>query len=198
MRRAVVGLLAVAMLLVAAPPTIRAQEETPESGPEAAGYLPDASALGTGWTQSDVVSPDILARYSFTMSPDVFRQGAAGIYLGPHGSRIVVVALLLTDNRVAIRKSWEDATDLLNSMSYRVTTDYERDEQLEQMEPPTVCVEAKRVEGTEETYLLPFGATMCATDPDLVTIVAVSGHALDTSGIESSDAVVELTLKTDD
>jgi hypothetical protein len=183
-----------ALLLTLAVMPVAAQDETPEPGPAAAGFLPEASIFGDGWAQSQVVSPDILARYSFTMSPDVFREGAAGIYLGPGGSRAIVVTLLLTDNRVAIRKSWEDATDLLQSMSYSVSTDYERDGQLETMEPPTPCVEAKRVEGTEQHYLVPYGATMCAVDPDIVAIVAVSGDALDAAGVAASDAIVGLAF----
>ena len=105
---ALVGLLVVLMLTVA---PARAQEPTPEPGPNAAMLLPEAGAFGDGWSLFETVNPDLLARYSFEMTPDVFREGAAGIYVGPNGSRIVIVSLLITQNRVAIRQSWEDATN---------------------------------------------------------------------------------------
>lgn len=202
LRRSLVVLTALLLAAAAMPaappaPTVSAQEETPEPGPDAAASLPDPAVLGAGWSLADTVSPDIIARYNFTMSPDVFREGAAGTYLGPGGARVVIVTLLLTDNRVAIRKSWEDATALLDAIAYRVSTDYERNEQLEQMDPPAACVEAKRAEGVEQIYLVPFGATMCAIDPDVVVIVAVSGAALDATGIDASDAVLGLMAQAD-
>src|SRR5215218_3739289 len=93
--------LLLTLAMVAAAPA-SAQEPTPEPGPDAAKMLPDAPAFGDGWLLDQTVNPDLLARYSFEMTPDVFREGAAGIYVGPNGSRIVVVSLLITENRVAI------------------------------------------------------------------------------------------------
>jgi hypothetical protein len=86
--------------------SVAAQEDEPEPGPTASQELPAADMFGTGWVQSEVVSPDSLEQYGFTMSPDVFREGAAGIYLGPEGNRALVVRFLLTDKWVAIRQSW--------------------------------------------------------------------------------------------
>src|SRR5215213_7144211 len=113
-------LLLVFVMLSAAP--VSAQEPTPEPGPDAAKMLPDATTFGDGWSLNQTVNPDLLARFSFEMTPDVFREGAAGIYVGPNGSRIVVVSLLITENRVAIRQSWEDATKLLDAVRTRTTT----------------------------------------------------------------------------
>src|SRR5262245_54494923 len=109
--RLLTAMILIGSMLTASP--VDAQEPTPEPGPNAAKMLPDAKAFGDGWLLSQTVSPDLLARYSFEMSPDVFREGAAGIYVGPQGSRIVIISMLITENRVAIRKSWEDATELL-------------------------------------------------------------------------------------
>src|SRR5215204_1941759 len=156
-----------------------AQEPTPEPGPNAAMLLPEAGAFGDGWLLNETVNPDLLARYSFEMTPDVFREGAAGIYVGPAGSRIVIVLLLITENRVAIRQSWEDATKLLDAVRTRTTTDFERDQALEMMDPAAGCVEAKRIEGIENFALLPVGGTMCAIDPDIILIAVVLGNYAD-------------------
>ena len=156
--------------------------------------LPDAGAFGDGWSLADTVSPAILARYSFEMTPDVFREGAAGVYVGPNGGRVVVVSLLVTESRVAIRQSWEDATKLLDAVRSRLSTDYERDEALKTMEPPEGCVEAKRIEGTENFVLLPAGGTMCAVDPDAILIAVVLGDFGGQTGVAASDAVVGLAL----
>jgi hypothetical protein len=156
--------------------------------------LPDVNAFGDGWSLNETVNPDLLARYSFEMTPDVFREGAAGIYVGPHGSRIVVISLLITENRVAIRQSWENATKLLDAVRTRSITDYQRDQVLETMDPPGECVEAKRIEGIENFTLLPVGGTMCAIDPDIILIAVVLGDLAEQTGIAASDAVIGVAL----
>ncbi|MGI8975115.1 MAG: hypothetical protein ACR2GS_00125 [Thermomicrobiales bacterium] len=187
-------LFVVMSLMLMGSQVANAQDETPEPGPGAASQLPAATVLGEGWTRYDVVSPDVLARYSFEMTPDVFSEGAAGLYAGPNGARVVLVNLVVTDSRVAIRASWEDATELLDSMTRSSDYDFRRAEDLETMGPPPSCVEAKRFEGVENTYLAPVGATMCAFDPDQIWIVYVSGTVGGNQGVGASDALVETIL----
>jgi hypothetical protein len=174
--------------------TALAQDVTPEPGTNAASQLPEASTIGSEWMMADPVSPDVLAPYSFEMSPDVFSEGAATTYLGPTGSRILIINLILTDNRVAVRKSWEDATGLLDYLNFGISEDYDRTRSLETMDPPVGCVEAKRMEGVQGGYLTPVGATMCAVDPDRIVLVFVDGTFNDLSGIEASDAVIGLVI----
>ena len=192
MRKRLAGLLVVFAFFGGS--SVAAQDPTPEPGPGAASELPSASLLGEGWTQSELVSPDVLGSYSFEMTPDVFSEGAAGIYVGPDGARIVIVNLIVTDSRVAVRASWEDATELMDRLTWSVDTDYRRQEALDTMPPTVSCVEAKRVEGTEDSYLTPVGATMCAQDPDNVWIFLVSGTVIGTTGVAASDLLVEATL----
>lgn len=188
-------LFVVALSLVMLPiSSTNAQDPTPEPGPNAAKMLPDANAFGDGWSLDETVSPDLLARYSFELTPDVFREGAAGVYVGPDGSRIVIVSLLITENRVAIRQSWEDATKLLDAVGTRSSTDYTRDKVLKTMEAPTGCVEAKRIEGIENFVLLPVGGTMCAVDPDGILIGIVLGQFGEQTGVAASDAVIGVAL----
>lgn len=184
------------LIALAALPVVpgSAQDPTPEPGPEAARLLPEAVAFGDGWNLTQTVNPSILTPYSFEMTPDVFREGAAGIYTGPNGSRIIIVSLLITENRVAIRQSWEDATGIMDVASSGVSTDYERDQALETMEAPAGCAEAKRIEGTERFVLLPMGGTMCAVDPDGILVAIVSGDFGEQVGVTASDAVIDLAL----
>lgn len=183
------------LMLCFFPAATLSQETTPEPGATAAESLPAASVLGKGWTQDTPVSPDILAEYSFTMSPDVFSEGAAATYLGPNGSRVLILNLIVTDNRVAIRKSWEDATSLLDALAFGITEDYTRTEDLETMTAPEGCVEAKRKEGIERGFLTPFAATMCAVDPDTIVLVIASGTFDQGAGVEASDAIMVASLE---
>jgi hypothetical protein len=186
--RHVLSTFMAAFLLLSAAPTY-AQDEEPEAGTNAAQDLPDAAVLGSEWVLAEVISPDSIERYGFTMSPDVFREGAAGIYLGPAGSRALIVRFLLTDNRVAIRRSWDDAGELLHTLGYSMSTDYSRDQELETMAPPDGCLEAKRVEGVEKVFRLPAGATLCAGDDDSLFLVVIYGEVNGLTGVAASDAI---------
>ena len=104
------------------------------------------------------------------------------------------MSLLITENRVAVRQSWEDATTLLNAVESRINTDYERDAALETMAAPPECAEAKRTEGTETLVLLPAGATMCAVDPDGIMIAVVFGSLDGQTGVAASDTVIAAAL----
>jgi len=174
------------------PPGANAQEPTPEPGAAAASLLPDATLIGADWVVDVTVSPDTLRPKSFALSPDVFREGAARVYVGPAGGRVLIVALLLTESRVAVRQSWEVASELLALVADDGATDAQRTERLATLPPPVGCVEAKRVEGVQNMTLQPFGATMCAIDPDRIYLVAAHGPWQNTTGIAASDAIVEL------
>jgi hypothetical protein len=183
-------LLLLVVTLFASSTSVSAQAtEEPVPGDTASSSLPSAKIFGDGWSQADIVSPDAIEQYGFTMSPDVFREGAVGIYLGPNGSRAVVVNLLLTDNRIAIRKSWEDASVLMEVINRPVSTDYERDKELELLAAPKGCLEAKRAEGVERVFGLASGTTLCAASDDSLLLVSVFGPVTGKTGVAASDAL---------
>ncbi len=192
-----ISVVFVALVLTAAPrwTAAYAQETTPEPGGAAAALLPEAAPLGPGWAIDATVSPSVLRPRSFELSPDVFREGAARIYLGPAGGRILIVTLLLTESRVAVRQGWEEASELLALIGDDASTDAGRTEQLATLSPPPGCVEAKRIEGTQHILLQPVGATMCAVDPDLIVIASVSGGWSSQIGTAASDHLVALVAQ---
>ncbi len=175
-------------------PSVAAQDTTPVPGPNAAKHLLSAKTLGKGWSLSQTVSPDVLVQYGFTMTPDSFREGAAGIYLGPQGAQVIFVSLLATSSHVAVRKSWDDASTILSGLGTMVSQDYQKAQDLSTAAPPDGCVEAKRTEGTENFTGLLSGATMCAIDPDLILIAITFGTVEAASGVAASDAVIESSL----
>lgn len=189
--RAVIAVTILGVLLFSSSAAL-AQDKTPVPGPEATKHLPSAKELGKGWVLSQTVSPDVLSPYAFTMSPDTFREGAAGIYLGPQGAQVIFVSLLISTNRVAVRKSWDDSSKLLDAI--RMNQDYHATSNLATADPPTKCVEAKRTLGTEEMVGIPVGGTMCAVDPDGILIAITFGDVNGTNGVAASDGVIELAL----
>jgi len=179
----------VALTVTAVGLPARAAQETPEAGPNASRFLPEAAVFGDGWERTDQAGIEIPS--------DIFREGSMAIYAGPSGSRIVVMALLATDSRVAVRQSWEEATKRFDEYRYSVASnaDYELAQRLEGLEPTAGCVEAKRAEGSDRYFGFTSGLTMCAVDPDIIVTAVVSGTLGKDVGYAASDAVVTEALQ---
>ncbi len=173
---------------------VGAQQETPTvaAGKASGAYLPDVAAFGKGWEETD--------RAGLEVPSDIFREGAYAVYGGPAGARIVVLAYLATDSRVAVRQSWETATEQFDRSRYELASnyDYQQAERLEALDPPAGCVEAKRAEGSDAQFGFTAGLTMCAIDPDAIVITMVSGEVEGESGYAASDAVIGEALKAAD
>jgi hypothetical protein len=184
-------LLAALALLAASSAAAVAADPTPAPDPAAAADLPPAAAFGPDWSLVHTGNPPL--------SPEVFRGGALGVYAGPAGARVLAVVMLVTDSRVAVRRSWEEATDLFHQYSGELTYDRERSDVLDRLPPPPGCVEAKRIDGTARQLGLdtgiPMGLTLCAADPDVVLLVVASGPVGALTGYEASDAVASLILR---
>ena len=183
-RSLVVSLLLLASIVNVPPVTAQETEATPASS----AYLPDATALGTGWSELD--------RFGLEVPTDIFQEGSRASYTGPDGSRVVIAVYLPTEDRVAIRQSWEETTDTFDSLRYRVAGnyDYSQIDRLEALTPPDGCVEAKRAEGTDESYGVIAGLTMCALENDAILLAVASGSVLDESGYRAADAVIQLAI----
>jgi hypothetical protein len=156
----------------------------------AAAYVPTPAAFGDGWTLASTGSLDL--------PTDLFRAGTLGVFTGPAGGRILAAVMLVTESRVAVRRSWEEATDLFHKYSGELAYDPDRDDILDRLPLPAGCVEAKRIDGTARQLGLdtgiPMGLTLCAADPDVILLVVVSGALGPLTGYEASDAVASLML----
>lgn len=156
--------------------------------------LPEASAFGPEWTQTKTLAVEQL-NWGMTLAPDVFREGAVGVYGGPNGARVIVVTLLLTNARVAVRRGWENATQLFNSYSYQLDYDSNQVALWEELPPPVGCAEARRFEGTARDFGFPTGVTLCAADPDLIVVAVATGLVNDRTGYEAANAVVKAVIE---
>jgi hypothetical protein len=190
-------LVLMVMLTIGGGLPVRAQEATPEPtlGPAALQMLPEATVFGEGWQRSQLVNPEALSRSGFSLEPETFREGAAGIYVGPAGSRILVVSLLINASGAAVRQSWDEAGELLDSVRSEFSSGYHSDEALEVRAAPSGCVAAKHLEGVDNHALLPVGATMCAIEPDGILITVVYGTLNGEDGVAASDAAIARVLQ---
>jgi hypothetical protein len=167
-----------------------AQEPTPEPGPNASKMLPAASELGKSWKQLQVTGLDV--------SSDIFREAAAASYGGPRGSHAIVFVFLVTESRVAVRQSWESASELFDSYRYNLNFNYEREEMLQNLAAPEGCVEAKRSDGQDDDFLMPGAVTLCAADPDVIVLAVVNGGIDGIADYTITDWVAGMTASGED
>jgi hypothetical protein len=118
------------------------------------------------------------------------------VLVGPSGARVVAAAMLVTEERIAVRRSWEAAISLFDNYSGELEYLTGRDDELDTVPPPAGCAEAKRVDGTARQLGIdtgiPMGVTLCAAEPDLIVLAVASGTILGLTGFEASDAIASL------
>jgi hypothetical protein len=154
--------------------------------------LPDPATFGDGW---------MVAQSSALQLPaETFQEGVSAVYAGPAGARVIVLVMRETTERVAVRRSWEEALTLFERASRETARNRNQDEYLATLPPPQGCLEAKRLEGTVKSIGLdtgiPAGITLCAAGPGLIVLVAASGTVLGATGHAAADAIIEQMLST--
>lgn len=184
-------LLPVTLVLATLGPVLPAAGQPAPAGPTAA-YLPAPAAFGEGWA--------LASTGSLNLPTELFRAGTLGVFTGPAGARILAAVMLVTESRVAVRRSWEEATKLFHKYSGELAYAPQRVNILDRLPLPAGCAEAKRIDGTARQLGLdtgiPMGLTLCAADPNVILLVVVSGPLGPLSGYEASDAVASLMLGT--
>lgn len=178
-------LLTVAGQKVAANP-VTAQEPTQAPSSDALRLLPKAEAFGAGWTMP---KPPVAS-----VPSNAFRDGAVATYGGADGRRILLTVLLLSRDTVAIRRGWEEAGERFDDFGERLAHERNREDELLSVPPPPGCIEAKRIDGTDEDDGFDAGVTLCAADPDVVFLAVVWGDIGDQRGYLASDLVVSTAL----
>ena len=183
------ALLGLALLFVAWSPPVRAQTP-PVPTRDVAAVLPEPAAFGPGWERVD--DP-----IRFVPS-DAFRDGVLAAYGGPVGARVVMAALAITDERVAVRAAWEAAVAAFDRYRHDLTYDDGVADELAEIPPPAGCAEAKRIEGVSERDTFATGVTLCAVvpeiDPELILLAVASGEVAGATGYAAADAVLAAAL----
>jgi hypothetical protein len=183
-----VVLIAFVMVLPAPALALARQNNDEPVSTEAARYLPVADQFGPDWSVARTAPLEV--------DTDVFRDGAVVVLSGPNGARVIAVAMLVTQERVAIRRSWEAAMSLYDNYSGELEYLAGRDDELDTAPPPEGCVEAKRIDGTARQLGIdtgiPMGVTLCAAEPDLIVLAVASGTVFGLIGFEASDAIAAL------
>jgi len=179
--------LLILILLAALAPVFGSAQDDNKA---AVALLPGPETFGDGWVLLSNSPPEDRL--------PAFRAATLGTYGGPAGTRILLDVLLVAEGMTAVRESWERINDYLQGYETRMELefDFQRDQELDAMAPPSGCADARRVEGNERIggNVFPVGVTLCAADPDILLVAAVSGEFDGLSGIEASDAVIETTL----
>ncbi len=163
-----------------------AQEPTQAPTSDALRLLPDADTFGPGWTMP---KPPVAS-----VPSNAFRDGAVATYGGADGRRILLTVLLLSRDTVSIRRGWEEAGDRFDDFGARLEHERNREDELLSVPPPPGCVEAKRIDGTDEDDGFDAGVTLCAADPDIVLLAVVWGDLGGQRGYLASDLVVSTAL----
>jgi hypothetical protein len=183
MRRLLVA-ISVALLGCATAVPLSAQQAPAE-------ILPDATAIGSGWTQVATL-PAVE-----NLDPS-FSDSATAIYGGPNGARAIITIFTVAEGMTAIRQSWEVGNDVFDF--YRQNVDYgfqsSREEELAAQPLPDGCADARRLYAVDELGVqqFPVGLTLCAADPNVLVMAYASGEIAGRSGSEASDALVSLAL----
>jgi hypothetical protein len=151
-------------------------------------FLPAASVFGPDW-----YSP---SSKGFDWSPELFESVSGATYAGPSGSRIALYIFIARPS--SIHGAWEAATKTFDTYRRKITDkyDYHKTEALKDIPPPVGCNKAKRFEGWDGSFGL-FGAlTMCAAEPNIILVAAVTGEVGGNHDHRASDAVVVTALRT--
>lgn len=181
------ALLFLALIVAFAAP-VAAQDDPPND--DSAAFLPVAERFGNGWSSIRTAALEVDA--------DVFREGAVTVLAGPNGTRVLAAVMLVTQERVAVRQSWEAAIAIFDNYSGELEYISGRGDELNGEPPPAGCVEAKRIDGTARQLGIdtgiPMGVTLCAAEPDLIVLTVVSGSVLELNGYAASDAIASLIV----
>ena len=150
-----------------------------------ASFLPPAEELGEGWSLVATSAPEA--------DPAFFVDTASALYVGPSGGRVLILVYRNAPGRAALQRSWEEVGGVFESYRFEVTgyaTD--REEELAAQPLPEGCVDARRVDGVDPVFGLPGAVTQCAIDPDILTLVIVSGPWNGLADHQAADAITTL------
>lgn len=158
-------------------------------------FVPDADALGGGWSQvRSGASESILGNQQ--LNSDVFPySGMGAVYVGPGGARVTLLVLPLRAESVPNNQVSESVRAVQDSMASSWSVDRIASAAWRSVSPPNGCTVSERVSGIVPIVTLPGGVTSCQlTGVGVALFVAVEGEYDGRSGVLASDQVVSLIV----
>ena len=155
-------------------------------------FVPEAAALGAGWTRLRGGSSDSILDAS-DLNAEVFPYAGLGaVYLGPNGARVTLVVLPLHTEAIPNNQVMTAVQMVQSSMSESWAVDRVASAAYRSIAPPSGCTVAERVSGIVPTVTLAGGVTSCQlSGVGVVIVAAVEGEYDGEAGVEASDHLVE-------
>jgi hypothetical protein len=157
--------------------------------PGAGRYLPAAEALGDAWIET--------SRAGIAPGAELFREGVRGVYGGPEGTRALVYVWLTQAGETTRQGAWDTTAAFLVTKSQQWAADTLSLQVGAASTPAPLsgCTDLGRAEGVDPDSQIPGGLSLCAVDPDVIVLAIVSGELDGASGLQASDALVQIALE---
>jgi plastocyanin len=154
--------------------------------------IPDPATIGEGW--KELRNGDARAVSSTLGALDVRifpGEGRSAVYIGPDGSRAIVIILPLVVSNVPTNQVEDAMFSVQSAFMGAWDIDYSSDTAYSSLPTPPGCDIVSRTRGITELYTLPAGSTSCQMrGPGIAIFVAVEGEVDGKSGVEASDDLV--------
>lgn len=157
-------------------------------------FVPEARVLGDGWSRVRTGSSTtfIAGELNAAVFPD---DGFGGMYVGPDGSRAIVVVMPLGAPNIPAAKFDAAIADVENSLLSTWTVNRVATLAWQGDLPPQGCDVASRTEAIVPIVTLPAGLTTCRVNGlRMMVFVAIEGTFNGTSGVSAADEVVSRVL----
>ncbi|MGC4108602.1 MAG: cupredoxin domain-containing protein [Thermomicrobiales bacterium] len=160
--------------------------------------MPAPDALGTGWSEvrhgdAQAVSPGLNAIDARIFPGD----GRSAIYVGPDGSRAIVILLPLVVSNVPTNQVEDGMFAVQTAFMGSWDTDYSANTAYSSLPNPPGCDIVNRTAGLTKLSTLPAGSTSCQMrGPGIAIFVAVEGTIGGKSGIEAADELVREIIES--
>lgn len=154
-------------------------------------FVPEASALGFGWTQLRSGSSESILGSS-DLHPEVFPySGMGAVYVGPSGARVTMVVLPLRTQAIPVSQVGDAVRTVHDALATTWTVDRIASAAWRSVAPPNGCTVSERVSGIVPIVTLSGGVTSCQlTGVGVALFVAVEGEYDGVTGVNASNSII--------
>ena len=169
----------------------------PTHGPDLGRFVPDASVFSPGWQRIRTGNARAIIPELENLNVKIFPgEGRGAAYIGPNGSRAVIVALPFATTAVPTNQLDDAVAMIETAMTATWKTNGRLGASYDGVPNPAGCDVVDRIGGITNLYTLPAGGTSCQLrGTGVVVFVAVEGEVGDASSVQASDLVTERLLK---